>query len=380
MSQFDKISHFSRLPIVDLQNPGLPHNGVMVKLSETCRKNYFKGDACKKHYDSLAEGSYDRKTLVQCPYGFASIEFHAGDVSAALTGFIPSARLGGPAERILAKRHKEVKVDSEVVLDSILKLKEVGRRYQEIEAEARQRLYSVEEEVKKRLDEVELKVAQKFSMALHEIRKLNRTVVQTAERMCLQERPSSPETASPALVTIWKTAAMMSKQFDAIEILANESLINLPVKDQSLLYRVFDKCVRVFQFQPDPRRIFMQAPPGYSPKILVCEKTFPIIPTSLISNALKYSIPDSEIRVILGPDGDFCEVIVISQSKGQQLLDDSIFARGVRASEDKEGSGMGLYVAQLVAGQHGTKIRVESHPSGNNTVKYIFKVRFRTIR
>jgi hypothetical protein len=380
MTQFEKISSFSRLPIVDLQKPGLPQNGVLITLSETCRKNYSKGPACKQHYEALARENHDRKKLVQCPYGFASIGFRAGDVSAALTGFIPSPRLGGPAERILAKRHKEIKLDTEVVFDSILKLKEVGHRYQEIDMEARQRLYSVEEEVKKRLDEVELKVSQKFSMALHEIRKLNRTVVQTAERMCLEERPSSPESASPAPVTIWKTAEMMSKQFDAIEILANESLINLPVKDQSLLYRVFDKCVRVYQYQPGSRRIFMQSPPGYIPKILVCEKTFPIIPTSLISNALKYSIPESEIRVILGPDGEFCEVIVISQSKGQQRLDDSIFARGVRASQDKEGSGMGLYVAQLVAGQHGTKIRVESHLSGNNTVKHIFKVRFRTIR
>jgi signal transduction histidine kinase len=380
MTQFEKISSFSSLPIVDLQNPGLPKNGVLVKLSDTCKKNYSKGTVCKKHYEALAADSYDRKTLVQCPYGFASIEFRAGDVSAALTGFIPSPRLGGAAERILSRRHKEVKLDAEVALDSILKLKEVGRRYQEFESEAQQRLYSVEEEVKKRLDEVELKVAQKFSMALHEIRKLNRTVVQTAERMCLQERPSSPESANPANVTIWKTAEMMSKQFDVIEILANESLTTLPVKSQSVLYRVFDKCVRAYQFQPGDRRIFLQSPPGYTPKILVCEKTFPIIPTALITNAQKYSIPGTEIRIILGPEGDFCEVTVISQSQGQQLLDDSIFARGVRASQDKEGSGMGLYVAQLVAGQHGTKIRVESYPSANDTVKHLFKVRFRTVR
>jgi len=379
MTQYEKIAKFSRLPIVNLHDVGMPQNGALVKLSDTCKRNYSKGPVCKQHYEAIAKDSHDRKTIVPCPYGFASIEFRAGDVSAALTGFIPNPRLGGAAERILARRHKEVRLEAEAVLDSVSTLKEVGRRYQEIEAEARRRLYSVEEEVKKRLDEVELKVAQKFSMALHEIRKLNRTVVQTAERMCLHERPSSPESASPEPVTIWKTAEMMSKQFDVIEILANESLTGLPVKTQSLLYRVFDKCVRAYQFQPT-RRIFMQSPPGYSPKILVCEKTFPIIPTSLISNALKYSIPESEIRVIVGPDGEFCEVIVISQSKGQQMLDDSIFARGVRASEDKEGSGMGLYIAQLVAVQHGTKIRVESHPSPNNTVKHIFKVRFRTIR
>jgi signal transduction histidine kinase len=381
MTQYKKISNFSKLPIVDLQDPGLPQNGILVKLSDTCRKNYSKGSACKQHYATLARDGHDRKTIVQCPYGFASIEFRAGDVSAAITGFIPSPRLGGAAERIVAKRHKEVRLEADAVLESVLTLKEVGRRYQEIEMEAQHRLYSVEEEVKKRLDDVELKVAQKFSMALHEIRKLNRTVVQTAERMCIQERPSSPESANPAIVTIWKTAEMMSKQFDVIEILANEeSLTTLPVKTQSVLYRVFDKCVRAYQFQPGDRRIFLQSPPGYNSRILVCEKTFPIIPTALITNALKYSIPGTEIRIIIGPEGDYSEVTVISQSEGQQVLDDSIFVRGVRASEDKEGTGMGLYVAQLVARQHGTNIRVESHPSANNTVKHIFKIRFRTIR
>lgn len=380
MTQFEKVSNFSQLPIVNLQNPGLPQSGVLVKLSDTCKKNYAKGPACKKHYDTLARDSHDRKTFIQCPYGFTSIEFHAGDISAALTGFIPSPRLGGAAERILARRHKEIRLDAESVVESIFTLKEVARRYQEIEMEAQRRLYSVEEEVKKRLDGVELNVAQKFSMALHEIRKLNRTVVQTAERLCLQERPSSPESASPALVTIWKTAQMMSKQFDAVEILANESLTTLPVKTQSVLYRVLDKCVRAYQIDPTPRRIFLQTPSGYNPKILVCEKTFPIIPTSLITNAIKYSIPHTEIRVILSPEGEGCEVTVISQSEGQQVLDDSIFMRGVRASEDKEGSGMGLYVAQLVANQHGTRIGVRSHPADNGTVKHIFKVKFRTIR
>lgn len=380
MQEFDNIARFSHLPIVNLRNPGLPRDGVLMRLTDTCRANFAKGDACRRHYEGLAGQNYDAKELVQCPFGFASVEFKAGDAFAALTGFVPNPRLGGPTEARQAKKHREARVNASAVEEVIYTLKDLGRRLKAIDDEASRRLCSVEDEVSRRLAEVEVQTAKKFSMALHEIRKLNRTVVQTAERQCINERPQAPELADSANVTIWKTAELMSKQFDVIEILANESLTTLPVKAHSILYKIFDKCVRVYKVQPGGKRIFLQAPYGYEPKILVCEKTFPIIPTALISNALKYSMPDSEIRVILSPDGEYCEAAVISQSAGQQILDDSVFRLGVRASEDKEGSGMGLYVAQLVARQHRTEITVESSPASNNTVKHIFRVRFRTIR
>jgi hypothetical protein len=380
MNQFDKIAQYSALPIVDLNHPGRPHDGLSVPLTDSCRKHLTKGDACIRHYEEMVASGTEPGSLVSCPFGFASVAFRAGDIFGALTGFIPYPRLGGTNERIVAKRHKEARVTIDAITGAILTLKEVSQRFEQIEDEAERRLFSVENEAKRLLHEIDIETAKKHSMALHEIRKLNRTVVQTAERLCLEQSPQSPEQADSRIVNIWKTAELMSKQFDVVEILANESLTKLPVKTPSQLYKIFDKCVRVFQTVRGPRSLFLQAPQNYSPRIHVCEKTFPIIPTVLISNALKYSKPNTEVRVILEPDGGSCVASVISVSEGQMPLDDSIFQRGVRISSDSDGSGNGLYVAQLVARQHATKITVQSIPDSHNNVKHIFRVPFRVIK
>lgn len=380
MSDFDTLAEYSHLPIVDLTNPGPPRDGLLVPLSRACRRNYAKGDKCQTHYRELAARAEDSREPVQCPYGFASAEFRVGNNSAAVTGFVPYPRLGGDLEKKAAKDYPEVRVTAEVVQGIISTLKDVGRRYGAIEAEAVRRLRAAEDEAGERFRALEEATARNNSMALHEIRKLNRTVVQTAERLCIETSPHNPELADRRLVTIWKTAELMSKQFDVVELLANESLTKLPVKAPIQLYKIFDKVIRVYQAAKGPRRMYIQSQPNYTPWIHVCEKTFPIIPTVLISNALKYSSPGSEIVVDLLQDGTYCVVRVASVSDGGQLLNDSIFDRGVRASADTEGSGNGLYVAQLVARQHGTSITVESTRHGRDAVKHIFRVPFRTFK
>lgn len=379
MSEFDTLARYSQLPIVNLDAPGLPRDGLLVRLPSACKRHYAKGDKCQRHYQDLAARSSDSRTPVQCPFGFASVEFRAGRTAAALTGLVPYPRLGGALEKKVAKDYPEARVTVEALQESVSTIKEVDRRFQEIDKVANEKLRRSEEEAKARFRALEEATAKNNSMALHEIRKLNRTVVQTAERLCM-ESASNPEQADSRLVTIWKTSELMSKQFEVIELLANESLTKLPVKTPSQLYKIFHKVVKVYQTMHGPKRLFMQIPPNYVPHIHVCEKTFPIIPTVLISNALKYSIPGSEIRIMLEQDGTYCVVSVISQSQGSQLLDESIFAKGVRASHGTEGSGNGLYVAQLVAQQHGTKITVSSKAFGADSVKHTFRVPFRTFK
>lgn len=379
MDMYDRITPFSSLPIVNLNDVRLPSSGLNIPLSKACQKNFSKSSLCRSHYNSLSKRHLEEGTLVQCPFGFASIVFLAGNVKAAVTGFVATPRLGGKEEAFVAKHYKENRVYTESAIRAILRLREVARRFQGLEQAAVERLESVEVEATRRLHALEDEIAQKHSMALHEIRKMNRTVVQEAERLCSEHSPGNPAQADQRMVNIWKTAELMSKQFDIVEILANETLTRLPVKTPSQVYKIFDKCVRAYQAVRGSRRLFLQAPPSFSPKTLVCEKTFPIIPTVLISNALKYSASNTEVRVMLEPEGRDCVASVISEALGDQVLDEKIFLRGVRASRDNDGSGNGLYVAQLVAKQHGTKIVVDSFATEHNSIRHIFKVRLRGI-
>jgi signal transduction histidine kinase len=49
-----------------------------------------------------------------------------------------------------------------------------------------------------------------------------------------------------------------------------------------------------------------------------------------------------------------------------RYLTPEIFDRGVRATTNVEGSGKGLYLAQLVARQHGTQIQLEAERWGDD--------------
>ncbi|NOT48297.1 MAG: sensor histidine kinase [Acidobacteria bacterium] len=205
---------------------------------------------------------------------------------------------------------------------------------------------------------------------------MNRKILQTAERLCLHESPQNPEAAQIEIVTIWKTAELMSKQFEVMEILANQRIAEHPPNSTIQPYRIFDKCVRVFNVLGQTDRFKIKAAPGFTAETRAYDKTFPIIATVLIGNAEKYSVEATEIRVYLKKDSATCTVDVTNLSKGQDPLTDEIFARGVRGRTEKDGSGNGLYVAQLVAHQHGTRISVKSAPYNAETMIHTFSVSF----
>src|SRR5262245_57727248 len=102
MNAFERVSQLSPLPIADLTTPTpIPEDGLMVNLSETCRKNIASGQ-CSDHYNRLKT---TKAGIIQCPFGFSSMVVKSGSLHAAITGFVPFPRSGGPQERIVSKRH-----------------------------------------------------------------------------------------------------------------------------------------------------------------------------------------------------------------------------------------------------------------------------------
>jgi light-regulated signal transduction histidine kinase (bacteriophytochrome) len=362
MNPFERMASMSPLPIVDLTSAVEPQDGIFTQLTSTCKKNLRdKGEVCMRHYAAVAAGPA-AGGLIQCPFGFSTAPFKAGGLHAAITGVVPWPRAGGTAEQVVAKRHTEVRVPVEGIMRSILGLANAHARFLQIEQS----------------------VVDKYSMALHEIRKLNRTVKQTAERLCMRESSGNPEKASEELVTIWKTAELMSSEFDVIEVLANATQTDLPVNTTAEPHRLFDKCVKIYKARlPGSRRLLLRSEDGYRPKILACDKTLHILPSVFIENAIKYSAPGTEISVKIEShpaDRRLCIVSVESESEGQQILDDRVFQKGYRATDSRrEGSGNGLYVAQLIAKQHKSTITVHSQPIGPARVRHTFRMEFRTV-
>jgi light-regulated signal transduction histidine kinase (bacteriophytochrome) len=339
MPEFKDITRLSPLPIVDLHKIELPSDGLIVETSELCKKK-FPGGKCKEHYSKLAAGFGKIPRLTQCPYGFATLSFSTQSSHLALTGFVPFPRLGGDAERSAAKHcDTKNKIATEKVTHAVASLKGTILHFENLEKES----------------------VKKHAVALHEIRKLNRSVKQEAERFCKEQSPTDPDQADNRVVNIWKSSELMSKQFDVIEFLANEALIeHLELKNPIDVYRIFDKCIHIYTPVGSQPRIKLHGHKGYSGPIMASDKIFPIIPSVLIENALKYSIPATDIYVELWSEHGRCNVSVTNQSTRTTELTPHIFQKGVRQSSGGEGSGNGLYLAHLIAKQHQGSIKVKS--------------------
>jgi light-regulated signal transduction histidine kinase (bacteriophytochrome) len=293
---------------------------------------------------------------IQCPFGFTS--FPIRDFGVVFTGLIPYPRLGGEAERARAKRYPDNKIP-------VSSMETAARGFAQAEG---------------RIRDAETEVAKKQTVALHEIRKLNAKVKQTAERLCRGESPYDIDGASPELVRILKTSELMSYQFEVLELLANEGLASLPLNTESDVYRLFDKCVRIYQPEGKTDRISIRNTSGGTATVRVCDKTFPIVPSVLIENGIKHSLPDSQVHVEVRLErAGTCVISVASRCRSDVRLTAEIFDRGVRATTDVEGSGNGLYLAQLVARQHGTEIQLQTEPWGGDQ-RVMFMLRLSLVR
>ena len=328
----------SPLPIVNLQSIGCPSDGLLIDTPKTCRRNFHQSEGlCRRHYEGIASSPDMIGKFVPCPYGFTSYVTAVGRQILCFTSIIPFPRNGTEKERTQARRHPECRQSREAVLRASKFLNEAGARAEKIES----------------------RILEQYALSLHEIRKLNRTVKQQAERLCKESSPDDPDVADPRLVRIWKTSEIMSQQFDVIEILANERLASLPCNSVSEIYRIVDKCVRIYRHAG--HSIDLRSPSfDFHPRIHVCDKTFHIIPMVLIENALKYSVQDSEIVIEFSRSRRLIAVTISNVAILGSEITDRVFERGYRGSSDVEGSGNGLYLARLVAKQHNATLTVST--------------------
>jgi signal transduction histidine kinase len=275
----------------------------------------------------------------------------------ALTSFIPFPRAGGKDERRLAKLFPAKKIDRQSVVKLSKALNDFSLRFAEIEHS----------------------IASQQSMALHEIRKLNRTVKQNAERLFTQQSDLE-SSVRHQLESIWKASELMSSQFDVLELIANEDLARLPCSTLSEPYRVFDKLAKIYRHGSSDPGIRLVCPHDYTPRVYVCDKTFPILASVLLGNATKYCLQGTEIIVDfdrLANNQNQCRILITNQAKDHPKLDSRIFEKGYRVVHDSDGTGKGLYLAQLVARQHGSEIifRKDKSEVNPSVVQCFFSIR-----
>ena len=345
MNHSAEIVAISPLPIVILGRGGLPNSGALVPLSAFCIRRYSESSACKDHYAKMIDQPLGQ--CVECPHGLSTCSMEIGSTKYAFTGFIPFPRQGSDQERIVAKSLPEHKIATSAL-----------HRY----AECLQNVYD-------NLLTAGEAVIRQYSFALHEIRKLNRTIKQTSERMQMKDYDWS-KSADDDLIRVFKASEMMSTQFEVVEVIANEGLANLPLGTKGNLYKLFDKCAHIVS--PD-KKILIRGSSAIEPMVWACDKTIPIIPTVLLLNAMKYKVPGTDVDVDIGVSGSFVQVRVQNRVPAGTRIDSRVFERGFRGVIDSDGSGHGLFLARIVAVQHlGTIEIVENGDRG--IVAFMIKI------
>ncbi|MHB9026933.1 MAG: sensor histidine kinase [Armatimonadota bacterium] len=119
----------------------------------------------------------------------------------------------------------------------------------------------------------------------------------------------------------------------------------------------------------DFSRITLTAPP-HLPPVAVDGDRMERVLMNLLTNALKYSPPDSPVQISAEPRD--AEVVVAVRDQGVGISAEDlphIFDRFYRAKGTRkaEGLGLGLHIASLLAEAHQGRLRVESTPGEGST-------------
>jgi PAS domain S-box-containing protein len=94
------------------------------------------------------------------------------------------------------------------------------------------------------------------------------------------------------------------------------------------------------------------------------------IVSNLVSNALKYSAPDTPVAVRVAREDAMVTIAVTDHGRGIDPDDlPHLFGRFFRARGERraEGIGLGLYITRLLAEAHGGTVRVDSTPGQGST-------------
>lgn len=296
-------------------------DGACISACQTCKKAMCE-TACKEYYNSLISKPFG---YYQCPKGFTTRTLGYAGGQYALTGVIAWPRFNTDKERTVAKLNPEVKIKRET-LDAMVK-------------------YLNEIEVL-RASEIQL-AASVLPQALHELRKLNGTVIQYAEKMLKSNHSSD-------LISIKGAADLMKNNFDILEALANvEGIHGLPNDTTINLYDITYKTKKILEARANiaSKSMIIQTS-GVRAIIFGSQKSFPIVPATIVENAIKYGISGTVVNIrIFAENG---RAVFECKNETDHPIDPiECFNKGTRfAPTAAEGGGFGLFLAKEVIKAH----------------------------
>lgn len=315
-------------------------DGHNMQLSNVCRKKCGGGAACASTFDDKGEGV--------CIYGMSYFQIKVKEYAVTIIG-VRGLNNSNSSKPHLKDALKGRLVNSKQVQDWASKTENL--------------LATVENEFLRRQSEL--------LDPLHDPIKLGRQIESIANRLVSidSSRPLDEqiERAPPDLKSLVKAAGLLSDSFDLLTIYFNPEAATFGRKSYISLHGLLKKLVSILS-NPDaseenrnPVQIFLN---GECRRNVSVYESFKLVPFALISNAVKYST-DGKVRVNLVDRAGIIEVSVVSvgpliEPEELELIFNKRF-RGQWAIKSAQGSGVGLYLAKIVADANGFSIRATSN-------------------
>jgi len=315
-------------------------DGHNMHLSSMCQKKCGITPACASPFADKGEGI--------CIHGMSYFQIKVREYAVTILG-VRGANNQNTTRPHLKDALKGRSVNSQQVLDWASKTESL--------------LAAVENEFLRRQSEL--------LDPLHDPIKLGRQIESIANRLVSND-PSRPleeqiDRAPPDLKSLVKAAGLLNDSFDLLTIYFNPAAASFGRKTYISIHGLLIKLVSILS-NPDPTeensnpvRIYFN---GTSYRQVSVYESFKLVPFALISNAVKYSA-DGKVRVNLVDRAGIIEVSV--ESVGPPIEPDEIGLifnkrfRGKWAIRAAPGSGVGLYLAKIVADANGFTIRVTSN-------------------
>lgn len=315
----------SFLPLTDIAKLTVI-DGTEVPAPAVCQEKVKSNEQCRRHYEALIPGRF-----MECPFGFTTKGFDVNGKKWAVSGVIAHPRFGSDREREVAKKFAVNRVTRNSV-DSVVKL--------------------ADELVTLKADAL-VEASKVLPQAFHELRKLNGTIIQHAERAI------SDTGETRGLLSIKGAAELMRNNFDILEALSNiEGMRSLPLDSTVNLYDLAFKMKRIYQERAASRSMSIHVS-GVRAIVKGSQKSFPLIPAVLLENAIKYGEKGQRIDITVQATEQ--RAIMVVENESRHRIDPvRCFERGVRFANAVEGGGFGLFLAREVVASHFGSIRCEA--------------------
>ncbi|MFH2139540.1 MAG: ATP-binding protein [Pseudomonadota bacterium] len=321
-------------------------DGHNMRLSSVCQKKCGNTAVCATTFMDMGEGT--------CSFGMSYFQVKVRECSVTILG-VRSTNNPNATKPHLKDALKGRLVDSQQVKDWASKTASL--------------LAAIDNEFLRRQSEL--------LDPLHDSIRLGRQIENIANRLVTTDASRSLEDqvdrAPPDLKSLVKAAGLLTDSFDLLTIYFNPAAATFGRKSYISLHGLLRKLVSILS-NPDPSeesdsplRIFLN---GECRRNVSVFDSFKLVPFALISNAGKYST-DGKVHVNLVDRAGIIEVSVTSigpliEPEELELIFTRRF-RGRWAKKVATGSGVGLYLAKIVADANGFAIHVKSSRHNSST-------------